>query len=118
MQIETAGTTLNLVDRLDTVRQSAALSFGATQAGGPQQSLAVSHDQTDDSEKVLKSFGEALKQANITLKFSRDDDTGMTVIKMIDQTTGETVTQLPSQAVLQISAYLGKLQGLVFSHKA
>ena len=117
MQIETAGTTLNAVDRLDTARQSAALGPGAAQAG-PQQSLAVSHDQTDDSEKVLKSFGEALKQANITLKFSRDEDTGMVVIKMIDQTSGETVTQIPSQAVLQISAYLGKMQGLVFSHKA
>ena len=117
MQIETAGTTLNAVDRLDTARPSAALGLSVAQAG-TQQSLAVSHDQTDDSEKALKSFGEALKQANITLKFSRDEDTGMVVIKMIDQTSGETVTQIPSKAVLQISAYLGKMQGLVFSHKA
>jgi flagellar protein FlaG len=63
-----------------------------------------------DLKETLRSLDEAAKPYNIALNFSRDDETGTIVIKLVDQTTGETVRQIPSEVRLHLSASLGKLQ--------
>ncbi len=69
-------------------------------------------------EKALSELSEAIQPFNISLKFSRDEETGKIVIEMIDSRSGDTVQQIPDEALLQISAILGKLQGKIFSCKA
>ncbi|MBS1812400.1 MAG: flagellar protein FlaG [Acidobacteria bacterium] len=69
-------------------------------------------------EKVIDSIQEAVKSSNISLEFSRDEDSGSIVIKLVDQTSGEAVQQIPSKAVLHLAAVLGKLQGQIFDRKA
>ena len=69
-------------------------------------------------EKVIDSIQEAVKDSNISLQFSHDEDSGSIVITLVDQTSGETVQQIPSKAVLHLAAALGKLQGQLFDRKA
>jgi flagellar protein FlaG len=71
-----------------------------------------------DAEQSVRSVNEAIKGFDVSLKFSRDDETGKMVIEVIDQKSGQTLQQFPNEATLHLSAALGKLQGMVFNQKA
>lgn len=71
-----------------------------------------------DADELLRTLAEAVGKANLTLNFSRDEETGAIVVKLVDQTSGETVKQIPDEALLHLSAALGKLQGRLFDQKA
>lgn len=63
----------------------------------------------------VRKFVEPITQ---NLEFAIDDDTGRTVIKIIDRQTDEVLRQIPSEEMLQIAQALGKLQGLFVQQKA
>lgn len=69
-------------------------------------------------EDALRTLEKAIEGSNLSLNFSRDDETGSIVVKLVDQTSGEIVQQIPTEALLHLSAALGKLQGQVFDQKA
>lgn len=71
-----------------------------------------------DAEQGVRSLNEAIKAFDVSIKFSRDEETGKVVIEVIDQKSGQTLQQIPNEATLHLSAALGKLQGLVFNQKA
>ncbi len=77
-----------------------------------------SPEQEPNVEQVVKSLAEAVRGFDIALNFSRDEKTGAIVIKLIDEHSGETVQQIPTEVTLRLSAALGKLQGQLFSRKA
>ena len=52
------------------------------------------------------------------LRFSIDDDTGRTIVKVVDMQTDEVIRQMPSKEVLAISKAIDKLQGLLIQQKA
>ncbi|MGH9943818.1 MAG: flagellar protein FlaG [Pyrinomonadaceae bacterium] len=87
-------------------------------AAAPAQPEGGRQESAQDLERTLRALEEAVKPSDISLKFSHDDQTGSIVIEMIDQTSGEQVRQIPTEAALSIAAALGKLQGIVFSRKA
>jgi|SRR6185503_17734501 len=95
---------------------SAALSLPGTKSGNTTGT--PSPDQEPNIEQTIKSLAEAVQDFDIALNFSRDEDTGAIVVKLIDQQSGETVQQIPTEATLRLSAALGKLQGQFFSRKA
>jgi flagellar protein FlaG len=80
--------------------------------------LSLPPELAPDTLAPLQPLEEAVKVANISLNFSRDEETGNIVIKLVDQTSGETVQQIPSEATLHLSAALSKLQGQIFDTKA
>lgn len=67
---------------------------------------------------VINDLGNAMQQFDIALKFSKDSETGAIVIEMINQATGETLQQIPNEAILHVAAVLGKLQGKIFDKVA
>jgi flagellar protein FlaG len=76
---------------------------------------ALNKNPTSEAEleQALKSINEVTETANVSLKFRRDDSSGQTIVELVDQTSGDTLRQIPSEALLRISASLRKLQGLV-----
>ncbi len=84
-------------------------------AQGRKDTATLAKNPTSEAEleQVLKSINEVTETANISLKFRRDDSSGQTIIELVDQTSGDTLRQIPSEALLRISASLRKLQGLV-----
>ena len=52
------------------------------------------------------------------LLFSIDDDTGRTIVKIVDSQTDEVIRQMPSEEVLAISKAIDKLQGLLIKQQA
>ncbi|MDX2030123.1 MAG: flagellar protein FlaG [Blastocatellia bacterium] len=75
-------------------------------------------DRAAEVDAALDSLGRAVGAADIALNFSRDEETGAIVVKMVDQTSGETVQQIPAEALLHLSAALGKMQGQLFNQRA
>ena len=60
---------------------------------------------------------QALGPVARNLQFSIDDDTGRTVIKVVDATTQEVIRQMPSEELLAITQSLDKLSGLFVKQK-
>ena len=71
------------------------------------------------------AFAAAVQSANAyaqsvssSLQFSLDQDTGRTVVKMIDTATDEVLRQFPSEEMLTISKSIDRMQGLLINRKA
>ena len=52
------------------------------------------------------------------LQFSIDEETGKTVVKIMDAQTQEVIRQFPSEEAISIARALGKIEGLLFHDKA
>ncbi|MBI1766224.1 MAG: flagellar protein FlaG [Acidobacteria bacterium] len=92
-------------------------TIGINQTQG-EIKLSFPPGQGEAAAEAAQALSEAVKQSQIDLKFSRDDDTGTIVIKLVDQLSGETVQQIPTEALLRLSAALGKTQGQLFDQQA
>jgi flagellar protein FlaG len=79
---------------------------------------SFSQHDTAQLEKVTQQIQEAIQDTDISLNFSRDEESGAIVVKWIDQRSGEAIQQIPSETALRLAAVLGKLQGQFFNQKA
>lgn len=114
--------TLGLGPRLsDTAHpESQAGRLDGTSAVSLQRPPQLSGTPSDPSQvqQALDEVRKALAPVAQNLLFSLDDDTGRTVIKIIDSSTDEVIKQIPSEEILAISKALDKLQGLLVKQQA
>ena len=64
--------------------------------------------------RAAETINRQLQTVAPNLRFSVDEDTGKTVVRVVDTGTGEIIRQVPSEEVLAISRSLDRLQGLLF----
>ena len=69
-------------------------------------------------EDVVKEVNDFIKPINNSLQFSIDDDTGTTVVKVIDRDTDEVIKQIPSEEMLALAKAIGQLKGLLVKQQA
>lgn len=69
-------------------------------------------------EKAMNEIQKVIEPVAQDLRFSIDEDSGATVVKVIDKATDEVIRQIPSEEALQIAAALDKLNGLLLKQKA
>lgn len=110
--------------------QSGAGQSGARSTGGAARTtiginqkqgeikLSFPRGQGETAAAAAQAVAAAVKAEQIELNISRDDDTGTIVIKLVNQLSGETVQQIPNEALLRLSAALGKTQGQLFDQTA
>lgn len=75
----------------------------------------ASKAQLVDAVKAVNDF---VKPINSALEFQLDDDTGKTVVKVIDTATKEVIRQFPSEEMLAIAKALDNMKGLLVQQKA
>ena len=69
-------------------------------------------------------FADVVGQEHVTqtlaneLAFSIDQDSGRTVVKIIDSSTDEVIRQIPSKEMLAIADALDQIQGMLLKQKA
>jgi flagellar protein FlaG len=80
-----------------------------------KQSEAVDRGKIQDAVDAVNA---KLQDTSTRLKITRDDESGGMIVQIVNQTTGETLRQIPSAEMLHLSASLGKLQGKLFNRKA
>jgi flagellar protein FlaG len=71
-----------------------------------------------DIDEAVRALNKAAEPFDIALHFNRDEETGAIVVKIVNVGTGEIVRQMPDEAMLHLSAVLGKLQGQLFARTA
>lgn len=69
-------------------------------------------------DTAVKDVNEFIQPINNALEFSVDDDTGQTVVKVIDKGTQEVIRQFPSEEMLAIARAIGQMKGLLVQQKA
>lgn len=71
--------------------------------------------QLSDAIAQVQEFTQSLAKE---LTFDIDDDSGRTVVKVIDSSTNEVLRQIPSEEMLGIAKALDQIQGLLIKQKA
>lgn len=67
---------------------------------------------------LVKDMNRTLQGINASLQFSQDEETGRTVIKLVDLETKEVLRQIPSEEALAIAHTLDKLKGALIRQTA
>lgn len=81
----------------------------------PAEISDIKPEQVEEAVQQIEQFTQTLSQ---NLKFSIDEDTGKTVVKIVDIQTQEVIRQIPSEEAITIARTLGKIQGLLFNGQA
>lgn len=79
-------------------------------ASGQQPSRQAVNEAMQEMQKVMSPVAR-------NLQFSIDEQTGRTVVKVVDADTSEVIRQLPSEELLNIAHALDKLSGLLLKQK-
>lgn len=72
----------------------------------------------DQVRNAVKQVEEAISTKAQDLRFSLDDESGKTIVKILDQKTQTVLRQIPSEEMLEIAKALDKMQGLLVKNKA
>jgi flagellar protein FlaG len=71
-----------------------------------------------DLKRSVDAINKFLKPVASNIEFSIDQDSGRTLVKIVDTETNTVIRQTPSREVLAIAKELDKLQGLLIREKA
>lgn len=69
-------------------------------------------------EEAVNAVNDFLKPINNSIQFSLDEDTGKTVVKVIDLETKDLIRQFPSEEMLAIAKAIDQMKGLLVHQKA
>lgn len=67
---------------------------------------------------AVQSANAYVQSVSSSLQFSLDQDSGRTVVKMVDTATDEVLRQFPSEEMLAISKSIDRMQGLLINRQA
>jgi flagellar protein FlaG len=73
-----------------------------------------------DSKKFIDTISDSVgvDRSMAHISFSKDDNTGDIVIKIIDNKTDEVIKQIPPEAIVELRKRLSDFQGLFLDKKA
>ena len=64
-------------------------------------------------QEAIDEVRRAIEPMARNLRFSVDDDTNLTLIKVVDSATDEVIRQIPSEEMVAIAKAIDKLQGML-----
>lgn len=95
---------------------SQAASFGTQQSAAGQ--TKNEEPSSKDVQDAVQSMNDFVGTINNSLKFSVDDETGKTIVKVMDIETKEVIKQIPSEEMIAIAKAVDQLKGLLVQQKA
>jgi len=72
----------------------------------------------EEVREAVKEIQRSVANNTTNLQFSVDEDTGRTIVSVIDTETRQVVRQIPSEEVMRMSRALDRMQGLLLNGKA
>lgn len=84
----------------------------------PESKLPQNTVPEQEVKQAVEQIQETVNNLAQNLQFSIDEDTGKTVVKILDSQTQEVIRQFPSEEAIAIARTLDKVQGLLFNDKA
>ncbi|QOJ22760.1 MAG: flagellar protein FlaG [Gammaproteobacteria bacterium] len=122
--------TINQLNAIGALPASSPSSPSARKVSAPNSDTALPPVSTVESKvnsnpQSEEQINQAVQKIQGTvdnlahnLRFSIDEDTGKTIIKVMDVHTEEVIRQIPSEEAVEIARTLDKVQGLLFNGKA
>ena len=95
-----------------TASSSSAARSSQTEEGTSRQTEVL----ISVSNTVADSNGINLSTSR--LSFSQDQDTGETIINIVDNDTGDVIKQIPPDDILTLKKRMGELHGLLLDRRA
>jgi len=80
----------------------------------PREGDNLSREMVISAVDNLNNYVQAIRRE---LQFSVDENSGRTVIKVLDAETKELIRQIPAEEVISLSKTLGRKDSLIFSEK-
>lgn len=100
-------------------RQAAPPDTAAPPRAAPEVPTSqVSEPKRADVEAAVAAAREQVRSTNSNLQFSIDEESGKTVVRVLDGATNEVIRQFPSEEMLAIARNLGRLEGMLLDKKA
>jgi flagellar protein FlaG len=84
----------------------------------PPQDSASEQLFTQEVKNTVAAFNDVFEQANISVRYSFDDNTDDLVITLVNRETDEVLRQLPPDQILKMRQHLQELMGLMFDGTA
>lgn len=75
-------------------------------------------EQKQQVATAVEDINAHLERLRRDLHFSIDDDSGSTVVKVVDPETDEVIRQIPAQEVLELRKRLQEAEGVIFRGEA
>jgi flagellar protein FlaG len=69
-------------------------------------------DEVAPPRDELQQPQPAAAALNMNLKFSTDEETGKTIVALIDPASGKVLRQVPSDEALKVAEQIGRFQGM------
>ena len=82
------------------------------------ETTKTSEKNREALDSAVSSMNDLLGTLGHSLRFNIDDETGKTIVKVMDSQTQEVIKQIPTEEMLAIAKALDKLQGLLVKQKA
>ena len=79
---------------------------GEINAVEPQNSNTEKKDTKPNFSELSDKLKEMLKDTNLYLEFSKDEELNKIILKVIDQESGEVVEQYPAEVSLKIARFI------------
>ena len=115
----TAGDQFQAMATLPASQNISATNNKIISSDATQVSKTIQNIESDiPVEQAAEKIKNAVSNLAQNLQFSIDEDTGKTVIKIMDSQTQEIIRQIPSQEAISIAKTLDKVQGLLLSDQA
>jgi flagellar protein FlaG len=113
------------IKAINTARLQNPLSANVVGGNATADSQAVRGERVQDQRKLIPKsrISDALKKAlnddmeaihRVGLQFSVHEDTGQTVVRVVDKDTGELIRQIPPQELLDLASKLEDMMGILF----
>ena len=121
----TARTAPSRAEAADTAATAGLASTGAAPAAAIRDTSATKEVSTTEKTAESRQLDQAVADINrflqpvaSSIEFSIDEDSGRTLVQVIDTDTKDVLRQFPSKETLAISQELDRLQGLLIRDKA
>jgi flagellar protein FlaG len=79
---------------------------------------ANKNELNDELDEKVAQLNDHMQNLHRNLQFKVDEDSGETVVKVIDSETDEIVRQIPSQEVLDARHAIDKVKGILLEERA
>ena len=83
----------------------AAQSSGSSQVVPPASST-VSKEDVEEAVSQMKDFAQVMSRQ---LQFDVDDNSGRTVVRVVDRDSGEVIRQIPSDEILALARHMKEM---------
>lgn len=97
-------------------RRPASAGASAPEAALPP--ARASQPSANQVKQALREIQKAIEPVARNLQFSIDNETGKTVITVVDAATREVIRQIPGEEILAIAKAIDRMQGLLLKQKA